>query len=112
MNFRNLNLNALAAKNGFKPAKQTAKPVAKPAPKVVPKVVTKTAKPQPEGNAPKLYGKAANGKVAGFMTLAVKWAANDRDPETRKVMTEIVKSVKKIVWDHLSDDKKKQLEKL
>ena len=58
------------------------------------------------------YGKAANGKIAGYLKLGIKWGAADRDPETRKVMVQIIKAIKPIVWDHLSEDKRQELLKL
>jgi hypothetical protein len=58
------------------------------------------------------YGKVANGKIAGYLKLGIKWAAADRDPETRKVMVQIIKAVKPIVWGHLSEDKRQELLKL
>jgi hypothetical protein len=75
---------------------------AKPSPKAVPEKKPKVAP----------YGKAANGKIAGYLKLGIKWGAADRDPETRKAMIQIIKAIKPIVWDRLSEDKRRELLKL
>jgi hypothetical protein len=119
-----MSIKTVATNNGFQVValgnpfakKQVAKP-GKIVPKVAPKKVL-VGKPAPKIVKPvakptgKLYGNAANGKSAGILKLAAKWAIADRDPETRKVMTQIAAGIKKIIWSHLTEEKKKELEKL
>jgi hypothetical protein len=87
--------------------KQGAK--AEPEPKLVVKKPMSAKVKKPKAVP---YGKAANGKIAGYLKLGIKWAAADRDQETRKVMVQIIKAVKPIVWDRLSEDKRQELLKL
>ena len=64
--------------------------------------------PPPPGK----YDHAADGKAGGILKLAIKWAEKDKDEETRKVMTEIVKAIRDITWKHLSEKKQQELMKL
>lgn len=58
------------------------------------------------------FGPAANGKALGLLKLTIKWAKAEKDPEAKKMLTDIVKSIKAKVWDKLEQEAKDELNKL
>jgi hypothetical protein len=89
-----MNIKSIAARSGFQVAGRAAL----------------ERKPKADDTKkPGQYGNSANGKAGGILKLAIKWAENDRDEETRKVMTQVVVAIKGVIWDHLSEKKQKEL---
>lgn len=57
-------------------------------------------------------GAVANGKAKGLLTLMIKWAKAEKDPEAKKLMIDLIKTVKAKVWDKLDQKSKDALNQL
>lgn len=75
---------------------------------VIAEFATAAAEPQ-AAPADGKYVHAIDGKVRGLLQLMTKWTAAEKNPEGKEDMRGILRALKKLCWDRLSEDSQKKL---